>query len=44
MEDPKAQFNALVLDIAGKQGLNYNAAFQVAKEQHGDLFKTAFPK
>ena len=38
--DPKAQFNALVLAIMNENKLtNYNAAFEVAKVQHADLFK-----
>lgn len=38
--DPKAAFNAIVLSIMAEKKIdNYNAAFEVAKASHADLFK-----
>lgn len=42
--DPKAEFNAAVLNIAKEKSLSYNAAFEQAKSTHADLFKSAFAK
>lgn len=42
--DPKAEFNAAVLNIVKDAHVNYNAAFEQAKIQHADLFKAAFAK
>lgn len=42
--DPKAEFNAAVLNIVKDAHINYNAAFEQAKIQHADLFKAAFAK
>lgn len=42
--DPKAAFNAAVLNVSAEQKINYNAAFEVVKAQKPDLFKEAFAK
>jgi hypothetical protein len=39
VDDPKAAFNSVVLSIVKDKGVNYNAAFEVAKVSHADLFK-----
>lgn len=44
IDDPKAAFNAAVLNIVKEKSINYNAAFEIAKASHADLFKSAFPK
>lgn len=44
--DPKAAFNAIVLQTLkdNPKLTNYNAAFEVAKQSHADLFGQAFKK
>lgn len=44
IEDPKAAFNAAVLALVTEKKINYNAAFEQAKESHKDLFVQAFAK
>lgn len=44
-EDPKAAFNAAVLALMKSDNIsNYNAAFEMAKVKHGQLFVEAFKK
>ena len=44
VSDPKAAFNAAVLQIVNEKKLNYNAAFEQVKGENPDLFKAAFDK
>lgn len=44
VDDPKAAFNAAVLNIVKEKQINYNAAFEAAKTSHADLFKAAFAR
>jgi len=38
VEDPKAAFNALVLEYSAKNGVTYDKAFEVVKAQNKELF------
>jgi hypothetical protein len=44
IEDPKAAFNAAVLNIVKDKKISYTEAFESAKLSHADLFKSAFKK
>lgn len=44
IEDPKAQFNALVLKTASEKRIDYNFAFELVKAENADLFVSAFAK
>ena len=44
VQDPKAQFNALVVKKSAESKINYNAAFEVVKVENADLFVQAFKK
>lgn len=44
LEDPKAQFNALVLKLSAEKKIDYNRAFEIVKAENGDLFASAFAK
>jgi len=38
VEDPKAAFNALVLEYSAKNGITYDKAFEIVKVQNKELF------
>ena len=42
--DPKAEFNAAVLNIVKEKAIPYVSAFEIAKTTHAELFKSAFSK
>jgi len=44
VEDPKAQFNALVVKYSAENKVGYNTAFDVVKAEQPDLFAQAFAK